>query len=200
VTVVRGCGRQLARHRTSRYLLPVRIRRTAVLLVTAGVLVACSGDPGQPTTLPSLTPSPTPTATPTPRTNDLEAATNVVRRYFALLNSATTKGNADALSHLMTASCKCQEVVRATREVAARGQHYFGRIRVTSVIPTIDGDASADVLVHYDYTASGVADLHGRVIRSSPARTGVGVDFRLIQQNQTWVIAQILSVSAGRVQ
>lgn len=166
--------------------------------VAAAVLAAgCSTDPGHPTTLPTLTATTTPS--PTPSTTDLEAAKAVVQRYFTLLNAATTSANADALAQLMTTACKCQDIVSSTREVASRHQHYFGEIRLTSVIPAIDGQTSADVLVHYNYTASGVADSTGHVVRSSPGRVGVGVDFRLIRNNATWLITQIVAVSAGRV-
>lgn len=168
-----------------------------MLVVLVAVLaVGCSSDPGHPRTLPNLTASPTPS--PTPTVSDLAAAADVVRRYYALLNAETTLANANALAELMTSSCKCQEVAESTRRTAARNQHYFGKIRVTSMVPTLDGDAAADVLVHYDYTRSGVADSDGHVVRSSPGRAQVGVDFRLVHVKTKWLIAQIDAVSPGQ--
>ncbi|MBV9097826.1 MAG: hypothetical protein JO079_07195, partial [Frankiaceae bacterium] len=82
----------------------------------------------------------------------------------------------------------------------SKNEHYFGQIKVTSLIPAMDGRTAADVLVHYDYLPSGVADAHGRVIRSSQGRTGIGVDFRLLRINARWLIDQILTVSSGRSQ
>lgn len=170
----------------------------AASVCAVGLVAGCSGDPGEPRVLPSLTATPSPSTTPT-AASDLEAATQVVRKYYSLLNAATTSANADALAALMTASCKCREVAQSTREVAAKHQHYFGEILLTSVLPSINGKAAADVLVHYDYTASGVADADGQVVRSSPGRKGIGVDFRLVREKSDWLIAEILTVSPGRL-
>ena len=157
---------------------------------------ACSTNPGRPTTLPTLTPSPT--ASPTPSTSDLEAATNVVRLYYALLNAATTEANADALARLMTPGCKCQEVAQSTREVAAKHEHYFGRTTVRDIRATPDSPDLIEILVSYDYERSGIANEQGRAIKASPGRHGASADFTLTRSEDHWLISAIIYVSKGQ--
>jgi hypothetical protein len=184
--------------RTSRYLLPVHKGWAAAALAVASMLCGCSGDPGQPQTLPSLTASATAKPTATPSMTDLEAATNVVRKYFSLVNSPTTPRTADALTHLMTPSCKCRRIPASMRVLVGRKEHYFGSSAVRKVSPNINGATSADVLVAYDYTAGGIADDAGRVIARSIGRRAVNVDFRLKRQSDSWLIDRIDIVSNGR--
>jgi len=156
----------------------------------------CSTDPGHPTTLPSLTAAPTPS--PTPSTGDLEAAKAVVRRYFTLLNSPTSTAVADALAAMMTAACKCQNVPSSMRTLVNRRQHYFGSSTIQSIAANSDGASAADALVAYTYTAGGIADESGRIIRRSAGRSGVDVDFRLVRRSDRWLIDRIEVVSNGR--
>jgi hypothetical protein len=169
----------------------VRIRRAAVLLVTAGVLVACSGDPGEPATLPSLTPSPTPTATPTPTTNDLEAATNVVRRYYALLNRLRITMDVDSMAALMAPECHCREQVAAITEAKSRHEHYIDHVRLVSLTPVRESAAQISVLVQYDADRGGLVDEHGRTVTASPPRKGVKRLFRITLLNHHWLITSI---------
>lgn len=182
--------------RTSSYLLPVRVRRASARLGLAAMLVAgCSSDPGRPRTLPSLTP--TPTASATSSATDLEAATTVVREYYSLLNDATTGANADALSKLMTPTCKCQDVARSTREVASKHERYFGKTTLRNLRATSDGSTLIEVLVNYDYERSGIADAQGRAIKSFPARHGASADFSVVKSANRWLISAIVYVSKG---
>lgn len=188
--------------RTSRYLLPVRTwkRWVAVvaMLAAAGCLAGCSTGPGKPTTLPTLTPTTgAATPTPSPTASDLEAATNVVRRYYALLNAPTTAANADALSRLMTSTCKCQEVVEVTRAAVRKHERFFGRNQVVKLTPSRDGSAAAEVLVTYNYTRSGLLDANGRVVSQSTGRRGTTQVFRLLQSPRGWLITAIERVTAG---
>ena len=163
-------------------------------------LAACSGGSSQPRTLPALSTTPaavTSTAPPTSKAADLAAVKAVVRRYYALLNAPTTVENADALAALMTADCKCRRVADSTREVAQRGQHYFGRITNLSMTPSLDGDNSADALVQYDYSAGGIRDSVGRVIARTEGRTGTLLSFHFSKRSGRWLISSVSQLRAG---
>ena len=102
-----------------------RRRGLGVGLVAAGLVVlsACSSGGSAPRTLPPLSSTPAAvvsTPPPTSKAAELAAVKAVVRRYYALLNAPTTVANANALAALMTADCKCREVVAATRHAARR--------------------------------------------------------------------------------
>jgi hypothetical protein len=167
----------------------------ALLLAGAG---CAAGD--KPRTLPPLTATPTPVASSTPVSDDkaqLAAAEAVVRRYYALLNAPTTEANASALAALMTSTCKCLDVVRATRAAARARHHFFGHLSLVSVVPHLDGLADADVLVTYDFSRSGIADAQGRELHADPPTSGASVNLQLRRVQGEWRIAQILNLSAG---
>lgn len=180
------------------------MRRRFALLATvlaalfAALLTACSAAAVHPRTLPTLTASPTASPTPTPSTSDLEAATDVVRQYYALLNAATTNANAEALARLMTTTCRCQEVARSTREVAAKHERYFGK----TVLRDLKVDAASatvvNILVSYDYDRSGIVDERGNAVTSSPGRTGASANFRLRKARNAWLIDAIVYLNKGQ--
>lgn len=84
------------------------------------------------------------------------------------------------------------------RVLASRKQHYLGSSTVRSITGNLDGATSADVLVAYDYTAGGIADSSGRMIKRSAGRRAVNVDFRLLKRSGAWLIDRIEVVSNGQ--
>jgi hypothetical protein len=164
------------------------------------LLAACSGSAPQATKLPALTSTPSgPSSASADPNTELAAATAVVRRYYALLNGATTVANADALASLMTPSCKCRAVATSTSEVARRGQQYFGTTRVLALRASIDGAGIASVLVTYDYSASGIRDSNGAIVQRFPGRKGATVNFELVKQRERWLIDALMYISEGEV-
>ncbi|MDQ1696728.1 MAG: hypothetical protein QOJ03_2081 [Frankiaceae bacterium] len=183
-------------------------RRTAVgwgvAVIVAAMLAGatgCSSSGSTPRTLPPLSTTPAADATTPPANSDkaeLRAATAVVREYFRLLNAPTTSLTASAMEALMTADCACKKVAVSTKEVADKGQHYFGETRITHVSPALDTATAAEVLVNYDYSRSGIADAEGRIVTSSPGRRGATLDFKLRRQGQAWLIRALVYVRPGR--
>ncbi|MDQ1698725.1 MAG: hypothetical protein QOG34_588 [Frankiaceae bacterium] len=160
------------------------------MLVVALVLLAgCSGDPGQPRTLPHLTPTPTPTATKS--VSDLEAATQVVRKYYALLNQLPTTMDASGIASLMASSCRCREQIAAINQAKSKGEHYVDHVSLISLTPVRDTSVRVSVLVEYNADRGGLVDAQGRVVsRSSPVK-GVKRVFRLARDSDRWLIADI---------
>ena len=159
-------------------------------------IASCSGDGGSPAVLPPVSTTPSPSQTSAPTESPKAAAVAVVREYFRLLNAPTSLATAKALRSLMIATCDCTKVADSTATVARRGQHYFGRTTPKNLTPTIDGEV-AEVLVDYDYTATGIANRDGVVLSKSPGRTGATLDFRLRQANDTWRIYALIYVRKG---
>lgn len=184
----------MARSRLASYGL----RMFAAVLVGVAPLAGCSGSGGAPTTLPSLSASPSATPSAT-AANDLDAATAVVRRYYALLNGPTTEANAAALAQLMTPDCSCREVVSAMLNAVQRNEHFFGQNHVVGVTASLDSPDAAEALVTYNYTDTGLKDAHGRVLSMSRGRLGTKQLFRLTRHSGSWKIATIIRVSAGQV-
>ena len=182
-----------------------RRRGLGIGLVTVGIvgvvaLSGCSSAGSAPRTLPRLSTTPaavTSTAPPTTKAAELAAVKAVVRRYYALLNAPTTVANANALAALMTPNCPCQRVATSTRQIAAKGEEYFGRTRLISITPSLDGADAADALVEYDYTAGGIRDLHGREITHSAGRRGVLMSLRFRRTNSGWLIADAVVLREG---
>src|SRR3954447_22403483 len=135
-------------------------RGVALACALAAILAAGCGSGDKPVALPSLTSSSTASASPSPTgsATELAAVSAVVRRYYQLLNVATSTQQANELAALMVPSCHCREVVDAIRAAVAKRQHFFGQNKVVSVVPNLDGPRSADVLLTYDFTRSGVED------------------------------------------
>ena len=172
---------------------------TGAFAVLLGVLAGCGGGGSKPVSLPTLpSTSSSPTASATSSQTELDAVSAVVRRYYQLLNVPTSLTQASQLEALMTLDCHCRDVVRAIRGALSEHQHFFGTNKIVSLVPNMDGDRAADVLLTYDFTRSGLADSHGRVISSGPAMTGATQDFRLAELNGRWLISQILRVSPGK--
>jgi len=164
---------------------------TRVLTVAAAIALAaaCSTNPGRPTTLPTLTPSPT--ASPTSSTSDLEAATNVVRQYYALLNRLSTTMDSRGLALLMTAYCRCRQQLTAIDQAKAKGERYIDHVELVSLTPVRDGNTEVSVLVEYNADSGGLVDAHGRPITRSAPRKGVRRLFRVVQQANIWLISDI---------
>lgn len=178
--------------RTSSYLLPVRVRRVSAGLCLAAMLVAgCSSDPGHPRTLPSLTATPTPSATSS--ATDLEAATSVVRAYYALLNQLVTTMDPRGIASLMTGACPCRQQLTAISEAQAKQEHYIDHVDLVSLTPVRDTPIEVSVLVEYNAGRGGLVDAHGRTVTTSKARNGVKRLFRVTREADRWLIADIAS-------
>ena len=184
-------------------LLPVFVttRRAAVALAAVAVLAGvagCGGGGSKPTSLPSLTANTSASPSPTSSTAQLAAITAAVREYYRLLNASTTEANGHALEALMTPDCSCRRVATSTIDAARKHQTYFGVTSVVSVTPILDGATTADALVEYDYTASGLRDDQGRTISRSGARKGSKLIFYFRLVDAKWLISTVRSVSDGR--
>ena len=168
----------------------VRGCRVALACALSALALAGCSSGDKPVALPSLSQSPTasPTPSPTNSATELAAVSAVVRRYFALINGPSTAAAADELISIMTAPCKCRRVASSVRDAASKGQTYFGKATITSFVPSIDGQAAADVLVDYDSTVSGLRDAHGRVLHRDPAMKDMSADFRLVRVGGVWRI------------
>lgn len=167
------------------------------LAAAAAMVSGCSGG-AQPAALPQLTITPTPTATSTPGSESaVTAVKQVVRRYYGLLNSATTVANARALSELMTTDCKCRAVARSTRDIALKHERYFGVITVRNVLPHLQAVGYADALVRYDFTRSGIRTATGREITSYGGRRDATAAFNFRLQRGRWLISSITYLDKG---
>ena len=160
----------------------------AALLLLA---VGCSGGPGKPTTLPTLTPTATPTPTPTATVSDLEAATNVVRQYYALLNQLPISMDSRGIESLMTSRCPCRQQLAAIAEARSRGEHYIDHVRLVSLTPVRDSSRQISVLVEYDADRGGLVDEHGRTVTSAAPHKAVKRLFRVTRQAGRWLISEI---------
>jgi hypothetical protein len=96
----------------------------------------------------------------------------------------------------MTVDCECRKVASSTAQVAQRGQHYFGHTTTKSISPTIEG-SSADVLVDYGYTATGIANEDGSIVSRSPGRVGATLDFKLRRDGSRWLINALIYIRKG---
>lgn len=178
-----------------------RVAAVGIFLTVVFATVACGGSASDPHTLPPITPSatassPSTSATPTDgRQAALVAATAVVRRYFALLNAATTVANADRLERLMTPTCKCRRVAQSTRKVALNDEHYYGTTSVVALTSNFDSPTQVDVLVRYSYTQTGIASSDGYRLTQNRARSGNELDFQLARRGGHWLIANAVVVN-----
>jgi hypothetical protein len=167
-------------------------------------LVGCSSSPSAPKSLPQLPstaaptsadPAPSPSATR--KKAELAAATAVVKRYYALLNAATTVHNANLIRDLMVKGCPCLRVAQSTQAVARNHRHYYGRTTVTALQPSLDGAREADVLVRYDFTDTGIETDSGRTVTRIPGRDDNRIDIRLELVNAQWAISELEVLSNG---
>jgi hypothetical protein len=201
-----GCGQGVAERRPVGYPLPVFVggRRLVLGSCLAALLAGaagCSGSGSGPRSLPPLSTTPAARATTPPAVSEkaeLQQATAVVREYFRLLNTRTSTRTERALSLLMTSDCTCQRVVKSIGEVLRKNQHYYGRNRVVSVTPALDGAQDADALVEYDYTDSGIKDSRGQVVTNTAGRRGTLLSFQLTRRGDKWLIRQVITVRKGR--
>lgn len=178
--------------RTSRYLLPVRARRFALVVGVAALFAAaCSGDPGHPTTLPSLSATHSPSVSTTPTSSDLEAATQVVREYYTLLNHLAMTMDARGIGALMTSTCGCREQLTAIENARSKGQHFIDHVELVSLTPVRDTPIEVSVLVEYNAARGGLVDSSGHPVTTSKARRGVKRLFRLAFETNRWLIADI---------
>ena len=161
-------------------------------------LASCGGSGDKPQTLPPLSQAPSTTPPTSPAPDPKAAAAAIVRSYYRLLNARSTVANADALAQLMTNDCPCMRLVRATRSVARKSQHYFGKNHVVSVTPSLDSPHVAEALVQYDYTAGGIKDDSGTVISRTQGRKGNLVRFLLALHDDKWLISRIDVLKSGR--
>jgi hypothetical protein len=174
-----------------------RLGLVPIVIALAISLAGCSGSSESPQKLPPLSTTPAAAAS-TPSTRDPKAAAvAVVREYFRLLNAKTTLDTAKSLRALMVQSCSCTKVADSTAAVARRGEHYFGRTTPRSITPTLSGPTAAEVLVDYDYTATGIARSDGSVVSKSPARIGATLDVRLERVKGVWLIDALIYVRKG---
>jgi hypothetical protein len=189
-----------------RYLLPVFVRgrgpriALAIALGLGSVLALASCSSGdKPRTLPPISTPPSASASPSPdQQTELAAVEAVVRRYYELTSDTTTNTTASKLEALMTTGCPCRRVPDSIRTAVAHGESYFGATSITSLVPNLDGPGSADVLLDYDASASGLRDHDGRVLRSFKAVNGAKADFRLIMSGRRWLIQAVAIISSGR--
>jgi hypothetical protein len=137
---------------------------------------------GQPTTTRSFSPSPQTTR---------QAALEVVRRYYRVINSLHHTMDAAALATLLTRSCPCQAQVNAIRTAAARGERYADRASVNVMRASLQDARHAYVLVNLDTGRGGLVASNGRRLTSAPPRHGVQRVFRLVRQRRHWSIAAI---------
>jgi len=155
------------------------------------LLSACSGDPGRPTTLPTLTPSPTASPSTTPTPGDLAAATQVVREYYALLNGLSRTMDSRGLAALMAVDCPCRQQVTAIENARSKSERYVDRVHLVSVTAVRDTSTQVSVLVQYDAAPGGLIDATGRPVTTSPARKGVKRLFRIALRTGRWLIVNI---------
>jgi hypothetical protein len=169
------------------------------------MLAGCGGSASSaPTSLPQLTKtpvatpaSPSPSPTTVSKKAELAAAKAVVTRYYSLLNAATTVQNATRIADLMVQGCSCLRVARSTRSVARKHHRYYGRTTVTARRANLDGPKSADVLVRYDYTDTGIETLSGRRLTHIEGRTDNQIDVRLQLIGGQWSISALEVISNG---
>ena len=164
---------------------------TAALALVAALVAGCSADPGHPTVLP--TPSTTPTHSATPTVSDLEAAADVVRKYYALLNQLRTNMTPDGIAALMAPQCPCREQLAAITEARSHGEHYIDHVRLASLTPTRDSSTEVSILVQYDADRGGLVDRHGRPVTTSQPRKGIKRLFHVALISGRWLIASIES-------
>jgi hypothetical protein len=174
-------------------------------LTVLGLAGCSSSSDSDPTSLPTLSPnastaSPAPSVSPseTGKKAELAAATAVVKRYYELLNAATTVENARRLETLMTPDCKCVRVAQSTRAVARRHRRYYGKTTLVAIRPSLDGPQDADVLVRYDYSTTGIETQSGEKLTSAPGRVDNQVDIRLRRSGSTWLISAVNVLSDGQ--
>jgi uncharacterized lipoprotein YmbA len=176
----------------------------AAATIAALSLVACGSSSSAPKSLPQLpnttaTPpaSPSPTPTTLSKKAELAAATAVVKRYYSLLNAATTVHNASLIEDLMVKDCSCRRVAHSTSSVARQHKHYYGRTTVTALKPTLDGPGVADVLVRYDFTDTGIKTNSGRTLTHVDGRVDNQIDVRLALVNSQWLISELQVLGNG---
>jgi hypothetical protein len=164
------------------------VHRFLTVLV-ALLAVGCSADPGHPRTLPTFTATSTPTTTPT--TSDRDAATQVVRRYYALLNELPKTMDSRGMASLMAADCRCRAQLAAIDTARSKGEHYIDHVELVSLTPVRDTPTQFSVLVEYNADRGGLVDSHGRRVTTSEPREGVKRLFRVALHANRWLIADI---------
>jgi hypothetical protein len=120
-----------------------------------------------------------------------QAALEVVRRYYRVLNSLRHTMDADALAALLTPSCPCQAQVAAIRTAAARGERYTDHASVNVMRASVQYPRHAFVLVNLDTGRGGLLASDGRRLTSAPPHDGVQRVFRLVRLRRHWSIAAI---------
>jgi hypothetical protein len=173
-----------------------------VVAATTGA-VACSAQRSTAVSLPGALTSATPLAarpsghptttrpsSPSPQTAR-QAALEVVRRYYHVINSLHRTMDAAALATLLTQSCPCQTQVEAIRAAAARDERYVDRASVNVMRASMQDARHAYVLVNLDTGRGGLVTSNGQRLTSAPPRLGVQRVFRLVRQRQRWSIAAI---------
>jgi hypothetical protein len=199
----RGCGWAACPRGGSGYSLPVfvggRRRRVAIIaaLAFAAGLSGCSGSSDSPTTLPPLSTTPAATQSTAPAANPKAEAVAVVKQYFRLLNNLDHDMNARAFEGITAPDCPCRAFARDIRKTAAKGQHYFGQVHLTSTTPVVDSSQQIEVLTAYNSTRGGTADNAGRVLFRGPRRRGVTELFFVRRVGGAWLIARINIIHKG---
>jgi hypothetical protein len=112
-----------------------------------------------------------------PNSVRLEAAADVVRKYYAL----------------MAPQCPCREQLAAITEARSHGEHYIDHVRLASLTPTRDSSTEVSILVQYDADRGGLVDRHGRPVTTSQPRKGIKRLFHVALISGRWLIASIES-------
>ena len=133
-------------------------------IALAAVLAACGGSGSSPTVVPPLSTTSSASATSAPAQDPKAAAVAVVREYFRLINNLDHDMNAHAFVAITTGGCPCRAFARQVREHAAKGEHYFGHIKLLGATPAADSPTQVQVLVSYDSSSGGTATDDGRVL------------------------------------
>jgi hypothetical protein len=128
-----------------------------------------------------------------PNSVRLEAAADVVRKYYALLNQLRTNMTPDGIAALMAPQCPCREQLAAITEARSHGEHYIDHVRLASLTPTRDSSTEVSILVQYDADRGGLVDRHGRPVTTSQPRKGIKRLFHVALISGRWLIASIES-------
>jgi hypothetical protein len=174
-----------------------RLRLIPVIALAIG-LAACGGSSDKPQTLPPLSSTPSTTPSTAPSQTPKAAAVAVVRQYFDLINNLDHDMNADAFIAITTPNCSCRAFAADVRKTAAKGQHYFGTVKVKSATPALDSPKAVEVLTQYNSSRGGTADRNGHVIFRGPRRTGVQEMFFVNLSASGWRVSRINILDKGR--
>lgn len=182
----------------------MRVRPLPAALVLVLSLAACSDDPGDPSTLPTLSSTPAATSSPSPEPTPTginaptpEGAGEFVRHWYAEIEAAFSAKEPERLEVLSDASCQvCQRYIQSIRKLRDNDERVEG-YKITVVAAESPAGAGEDgtARVTAVYRTSGAVRYaaDGSVLLEEPPFDLIEEELLLTRDGSSWKVKEVVA-------